>query len=132
MASKRDIVEQLRRDELQAAVETYGLDVRDRRVNEDMVDAVVRAKRVKIADVLATMSRDRLKEVCISLELDDSGREKSLLIDRICGDAAPPESIERPGSGSDAAAVLGRLFGQSLQLSTVSEAWPAQGTLRVL
>ena len=106
MASKRDIVEQLKRDELQSAVEVYDLEVRDRRVNEDMVDAVVRAKRVRIAEILAPMSRDRLKEICAGLQLDESGREKSLLIDRICGDASAPDSIERPEAGRDTAATL--------------------------
>ena len=35
-----------------------------------------------LAGVLEGLSRDRLKEVCRALDLDDSGREKVVLIDR--------------------------------------------------
>ena len=85
MPSKRDVLGQLSRDELLAATDQFDLAITDRRVKDQLVDAVASSKRAGLAEVLAGLSRDRLKELCRALGLDDAGKEKALLVDRLTG-----------------------------------------------
>jgi type I restriction enzyme M protein len=103
MSSKRQILEALTRDELQAAVDNLGLTVADRRVKDQLINALAGSHRARLVDILGPLSRDRLKEICRRAGLDDGGREKSLLIERLTGVAPvasagvqPNETIEAP------------------------------------
>ncbi len=132
-ASKREITELLRRDELQAVVELYDLEVPDRRVKEHLIDGIVRSKKVRIADVLGRLSRDRLKEICVGLDLDDTGREKLVLIARILGehhadadeDAAPEPEPETSDPVTDLVALLGK----QLAHAEPRDGWPMHADL---
>jgi type I restriction enzyme M protein len=64
------------------------------------VDALVASRKVSLAQVLADFPRDRLKDLCRSLGLDDAGREKTGLIDRLTG----ASTTVAAGNGSGAAA----------------------------
>ncbi|MBZ0233266.1 MAG: N-6 DNA methylase [Deltaproteobacteria bacterium] len=88
MPTKRQVVETLHRNELLALADLHELDVEDRRVRDQLVDAISSSRNVVLADALAELSRDRLKELCRALGLDDSGREKSQLVERLTGQAA--------------------------------------------
>ena len=93
MPSKRDVLGQLSRDELVGAAERFELEVADRRVKDQLVDAVASSKRAGLADLLGELSRDRLKELCRALGLDDGRKEKAVLVDRLTGassKASPP------------------------------------------
>ena len=68
MPSKRDVLALLTRDELLATADRFELTVSDRRVREQIFEAVAPSKRAGLADALAPLSRDRLKEVCRSPE----------------------------------------------------------------
>jgi hypothetical protein len=83
MPSKRDVLANLKRDELQGALQRFDLPVRDRRVRDQLVDALAESPRAPLAGIIEGFSRDRLKEVCRALGLDDGGREKARLIARI-------------------------------------------------
>ena len=96
MPPKRRVLESLTRQELQEAVDRYDLQVADRRVKDQLVDALAASRRAALPQVLESLSRDRLKEICRFLDLDDSGREKALLIERLAGPRA---------SGDEATAV---------------------------
>src|ERR1035437_3685811 len=96
MPPKRRVLESLTRQELQEAVDRYDLQVADRRVKDQLVDALAASRRAALPEALESLSRDRLKEICRSLDLDDSGREKALLIERLAGPRA---------SGDEATAV---------------------------
>jgi type I restriction enzyme M protein len=85
MPSKRDVLAHLTRDELLAAADEFELTVGDRRVRDQLIEAVASSRRAGLADVLAPLSRDRLKEVCRALGLDDAGKEKAVLVDRLTG-----------------------------------------------
>jgi len=100
MASKRALLELLSRDELLAAVDLFGVEVPDRRAKDGIVDALVASRKVSLAQVLADFPRDRLKDLCRSLGLDDAGREKTGLIDRLTG----ASTTVAAGNGSGAAA----------------------------
>ncbi len=126
---KRRVLEALTRLELQAAVEQFDLQVADRRVKDQLVDVLVASRKATPTDILDGYSRDRLKELCRTLDLDDSGREKSLLIDRLAGtrasghesavSPAPPVRATQKASG-------GRVNGNGDQLEL-----PAEGGLTV-
>ncbi|KYG04963.1 hypothetical protein BE21_43675 [Sorangium cellulosum] len=79
----RQVLDRLTRDELIAAVDLYGIEVADRRAKAALADALARSPQVDLADALGRLSRDRLKQLCRDLSLDDSGREKAALVDRL-------------------------------------------------
>lgn len=94
MPAKRQVLEALNRTELLAIVDSYDLEVGDKRVKEQLVDATASSRKVDLASVLGDLPRDRLKELCRDLELDDGGKEKGQLIERLLGGkaAAGPSS----------------------------------------
>lgn len=53
----------------------------------ELVDALAGMRSLALEDVLAELSRDELKAACEAEGLDTSGREKSVLIARLLGDA---------------------------------------------
>ena len=73
----------LKRERLIELSDHYGLDVGDRRIVDNHVDALVRAHRVDFAELLGLLSRDELKAMCAELGLDTAGKEKQVLEDRI-------------------------------------------------
>jgi len=73
------------RDELLFVVDRFELAPKDRRVKDGLVEAIASSKKATLAEILPALSRDRLKELCRALELDDGGREKSALVDRLAG-----------------------------------------------
>jgi type I restriction enzyme M protein len=96
MSRKRDVLEQLKRDELVAAVDRFEVTVEDRRSKALLVEALAGPRKAGLAAILEDLSRDRLKEICRELGLDDSGRDKAGIIARLAGEApsAPARSVE--------------------------------------
>ena len=96
---KRQILELLNRTELLDIVGHYELEVADRRVVAQLVDGVAASRKVDIDAVLRELARDRLKELCRGLGLDDGGKEKVLIIDRLLGrDAGAAQPASEPAS----------------------------------
>jgi type I restriction enzyme M protein len=89
MSRKRDVLEQLKRDELVAAVDRLELPIEDRRSKTLLVEALASSRKAGLPAILADLSRDRLKELCRALGLDDSGRDKARIIARLAGEAPP-------------------------------------------
>jgi type I restriction enzyme M protein len=85
MPRKRDVLENLKRDELIAAADRFDVPVRDRRVRDDLIEALAASRKAGLPGILEDLSRNRLKEICRALGLDDYGREKAPLIDRLAG-----------------------------------------------
>jgi type I restriction enzyme M protein len=98
MPAKRTVLELLTRDELLAVVDRFDLAVPDRRAKEGMLDAVASSKKATLGEVLGELSRDRLKELCRALDLDDSGREKTPLVERLSG-TKPTSDAAKPSNG---------------------------------
>ncbi len=96
---RRKALEQLSRDRLLDITDSYGLDVEDRRVIDDHIIAIMRSRSVNFEDILEGLTRDELKDICAALSLDESGREKAPLIDRILSLAEdePRASARSPG-----------------------------------
>jgi hypothetical protein len=74
MSTKRDVLAHLTRDELLAVVDRFALAGPDRRAREGLVEAVPASKKATLAEILPGYARDRLKELCRALGLDDGGR----------------------------------------------------------
>ncbi|MCY4633351.1 MAG: ASCH domain-containing protein [Acidobacteria bacterium] len=96
MPTKRAILAELTRDELRTRLDHYELEVEDRRVNAQLVDALVRSRRASLDEILPALSLDRLKELCRAFDRDDSGRKKADLAARLMGrTAARPDVPKR-------------------------------------
>src|SRR4051794_4640783 len=102
MPSKRDVLEQLKPEELRAALDRVGLDVRDRRSKAGLVEALASSRKASLAEVLSPLLRKRLQEICSSLNLETSGREKAVLIARLTGQTS---SAQASGSGAASVAI---------------------------
>ena len=101
MPTKRAILLELTGAELRVNVAFYELDVYDRRVRSQLIDALAGSRRARLDEMLWELSRDRLKELCRAFDLDDSGRKKGDLVERLLGPAAAEKNA---GSGASAAA----------------------------
>ena len=87
MPTKRDILHELTVEELKANADYYGIKPGTRR-KADLVDALARSRKCRIREVLADLYRDRLKDLCGFFDLDTTGREKSVLVERLLEPAA--------------------------------------------
>ena len=76
MPTKRAILAELTANELRASIDFYELAVADRRVKPQLVDALARSRKARLYEILQDLSRERLKELCRTFDLDDSGRKK--------------------------------------------------------
>jgi type I restriction enzyme M protein len=83
MVQKRAVLDQLSRDELVSLVEMFALEVADKRSKSSLVEAVAASRKARLAEWLEGLSRDRLKELCRKLDVDDAGREKAALVERL-------------------------------------------------
>ena len=106
MPTKRAILAQLSAKELRASADRYELHVDDRRVKAQLVDVLAGSRKVRLDELLPELSRNRLKELCGALSLDDSGRKKADLVARLVvpapvlktgGSQAPP-AVSRPAA----------------------------------
>lgn len=89
MPTARQLLDLLTRDELLHLVDHHGVTVRDRRQKAHLAEQL-EAQAHPLPELLEGFSRDRLKELCRALDLDDSGREKAAIIARLAGTAASP------------------------------------------
>lgn len=105
MPTKRQVLEKLNRNELLALADLHELAVEDRRVRDQLVAAAAGSRKVVLADALAEFSRDRLKEICRELGLDDGGREKAPLVERLTGAGGKAQAPDGKTAGGDGAAV---------------------------
>ena len=98
MPTKRTILAELTRDELRTNLDHYELEVEDRRVNTQLVDALARARQASLDEILQSLSLGRLKELCRAFDCDDSGRKKVDLAARLMPRpvSAPPTPTTRP------------------------------------
>jgi type I restriction enzyme M protein len=108
MAQKRDLLQLLARDELVAILDRFQLEVADRRAKDGLIEAVAASKKATLAEILPELSRDRLKELCRALELDDSGREKAALVERLLGAAVIAEAPSKGAATSRTANGAGK------------------------
>ena len=121
MPTKRTILARLSAEELRANAGYYELQVGDRRVKAQLVDALAASRKARLEQILQDLSRDRLKELCRAFGLDDSGRKKVDLVarlmvpsggtrsDRVAKPPAPSRSAPEPSSPSEEALSVAQL-----------------------
>lgn len=97
MSFKRRVLSALGKEELLEIGRGLELDVTTRMGVDDLRDALAKSKRANLAAIVhASLSRDTLKDICRALELDDTGKEKAVLVQRIlaaAGGGAEPNGF---------------------------------------
>ncbi len=133
MPTKRDVLAHLSREELLAVVDRFELTPPDRRAKDGIVDTVAASKKATLPALLADFSRDRLKELCRALGLDDAGKEKAAIIERLAGTSASPATAttKSNGSGKPAPAPIEIAPGDKLTVDALERyLWSAADILR--
>ena len=102
MPTKRAVLAELTRRELRTGLDFYELQVPNRRVKAQLVDALARSRKARVEEVLQALSRDRLKALCRVFQLDDSGRKKADLVARLVGPATASSTAASRSDGSAA------------------------------
>ena len=123
MTFKRRVLSALGKDELLEIGRGLELDVTTRMTVDELRDALAASKKAKLATIVGPkLSRDTLKEICLACGLDDTGKEKQVLVDRIlaAGDKGAPaasapiaadDGVDRTSPAADGTAGLGSLTG---------------------
>jgi hypothetical protein len=107
MTFKRRVLSALGKDELLEIGRGLELDVTTRMGVEELRDALAKSKRAKLdAIVQESLSRDTLKDICGAVGLDDTGKEKAALVERILA-AGGDKAANGAGYRIDPAAVRG-------------------------
>ena len=75
------------------------MEVADRRVKDQLLDVVASSRRAGLAELLGDLSRDRLKEICRALGLDDTGKEKASLVERLAGAPSKASLVPAKANG---------------------------------
>ena len=83
MPSKRVILSALTTPELRRLADHFEVHGINRRLKEQLVDALARSRKAHINEGLLELPRDRLKKLCREFDLDDSGRRKTDLTARL-------------------------------------------------
>jgi hypothetical protein len=130
MQQKRAVLAVLSRPDLQTLAHSFDVEVTDRRVHADLVDALGRSHRATLPRLLEELPRASLKAVCRSLGCDDTGREKHILIERLLSSNGSADTIDEPrptdrGQRPRQRSVLARL--RRDRLTTLVDAFDING-----
>ncbi len=98
-ADQRSVLATLTSDRLRMLSDAFELDSSTSADKNALVDLLARSRRASFAKILGRLQRDELKAACRAVGLDDSGKQKTSLVDRILGRGraakqapAPPKS----------------------------------------
>lgn len=58
----------------------------------ELIDLLARSRRASFKKILGELMRDDLKAICRDAGLDDSGKRKDVLVDRLLGRSTPPQT----------------------------------------
>ncbi len=84
-ARQRDALGVLTKPRLLEIAEAFGLGLPGRLLKPELVDAIAASPRAPFPRILEVLSRNELKAVCRAAGVDDSGREKAVIVHRILG-----------------------------------------------
>ena len=134
MPTRRAVLAELTAEELRANVDYYELEVADRRVKAQLVDALAGSRSARVDEILGDLSRDRLKELCRALGLDDSGRKKVDLVVRLMvptGAARSADKVAKSPAPSRPAAAPSSPTEEELSVAQLEQyLWSAADILR--
>lgn len=83
--SKRTALESLTKARLLELDRGFELAAPQNHAKADFIEALAKSKRASFEKVLDLLGRDELKAICRGHDLDEGGRAKQVLIDRILG-----------------------------------------------
>lgn len=101
MIRRRKILDCLSRARLLELAKVFGVAGLSGKAKDAVAAALAAERAIKAPELLAALSRDELKLLCRTAGIDDSGREKQVLIDRLLGEPSAPtaEAPRRRESG---------------------------------
>ncbi len=82
---QRDALGVLTKPRLLEVADALGLGLPGRLLKPELVDAIAASPRASFPRILELLIRNELKAICRAAGLDDSGREKAVIADRILG-----------------------------------------------
>jgi len=100
-SDKRIALDVLTADRLRQVVHALDLTLHDYRSRSSLISGLADGRRIAFDAVLERLSRDELKAMCHALDLETSGREKRLLIDRLLAGSGQVSSTRRTSSPPD-------------------------------
>lgn len=100
MPSKRKLLEGLTKAGLLEIAQHYKITGLTTQNKTQIIDILAHSRSVKAEEFLALLARNDLKALCNGLGLDDSGREKQALIDRLRGSDNNQTTIIEPTTRS--------------------------------
>src|SRR6266852_581740 len=136
-AKKRAALDVLQAERLRELARSFDIGVESYRDRDALIDGLADGRRLSFEHILEQLSRDELKSMCATLGLDDTGREKDSLINRLLRgqspseeDAAEIDSAENvePRQGS-AIAAIARLSSSVLTITRPERGWPSEGSV---
>lgn len=80
-----DLLKLLDKASLLYLADKFKVPVGNRRERDSAVEALSDTKKATVGQMLVTLPRNRLKEICRELGLDDSGKEKKIIVTRLLG-----------------------------------------------
>lgn len=93
--TKRTALQTLTKPRLIEIASGFELGVAQNKPKDEFIEALASSHKASFDKVLALLSRDELKEICRAHDLDDGGKKKQVIIDRIMGnDGSESESKE--------------------------------------
>ena len=83
MPTKRALLAELTAQELRDSAGLFELDGFDRRIRDELIEALASSRKARIDEILVNLTRDRLKELCQAFDLSDAGKKKVDIVARI-------------------------------------------------
>jgi hypothetical protein len=132
---KRVALEVLPAERLRSLARGFDVTVENYRDRAALIEGLGDGRRVSFREVLEQLSRDELKSMCASLGLDEYGRDKDALVERILEAESPGDDAEDNLDQSaeprreSAIRTLTRLAGSILTVNSVGRGWPAEASV---
>jgi type I restriction enzyme M protein len=131
--TKKDLLPYLSRTRLLELAGNYDVSGLSGKSKDEIVQALVQYRKVALADMLETLKRGELKELCKKLSLDESGREKGALIERLVNGKQVASVAEAPAdykAGSEKSNKKNKTNGEEKNKSLESWIWDAACSIR--
>ena len=127
MPAKRALLSAMTAQELRDSADLFELDGFDRRSRDNLIDAIGGSRKARINEILVSLPRDRLKELCREFDLSDAGRRKADIAARLVG---PAKGKKTQGGKSASAAAKKHPEPSGATTGYEAELWAMADALR--
>jgi hypothetical protein len=108
MATRKQVLDGITRSRLLDIARNFDLTGLTSMPKDDIAGALASKRSIAMESILELLSREELKTLCDAIGLDPSGREKALLIERICGIPNQESGVGSREIGETARKIIGR------------------------